>query len=91
MALGLRVEAPEGQVDAWPSIMVLLRHLVLDKAQRTFLNHQAVDLLTWTVLGWFSSPGTRSFNSLTGSDTGDASGQHSPDSLHKHQQMQKNT
>lgn len=62
------MEAPESQVDAWASIMVLLRHLMLDKAQRNFLNHQAFDMLTWTVLGWFSSPGTRFFNSLTGSD-----------------------
>lgn len=57
MALGLRVEAPKGQVDAWASIMVLLRHLMLDEAQRNFLNDQAFDLLT--LLGWLSSPGTR--------------------------------
>lgn len=36
VALRLRVDASEGQVDAWTSVVVLLRHLMLDKAQVIF-------------------------------------------------------
>lgn len=56
VALRLRVDASEGQVDAWTSVVVLLRYLMLDKAGEILLGELKLEHghLIWA----FLLPGT---------------------------------